>query len=162
MEVSAEKELTTERDLGTTIESSCSGEDDIQSYPNVNLFIGDLSKECVEADMLALFSTVGEVDEVKIKRSKATQKPLGYGFVKMKTSEGAHACIDKLQGAVLCGRSIRIGWGDLNCYLLLDNLDSSVTLDKVHEMFQPFGLQLELKDTCQQEGKGLGNLNLAI
>lgn len=106
---------------------------------NTNLFIGDLSKEATEKDLEDLFATIAPVKEVSIKRSKASKKPLGYGFVKMETAAGAAMCLDTLQCATLCGRQIRIGWGEVDCCFKVDNLDTSITADEIHDLFSGFG-----------------------
>ena len=126
----------------TTTESGSSDGDP----QNSNLFIGDLSKECTEEELLALFSSVAVVEEISIKRSKATKKPLGYGFVKMATPQGAKACLEQLQKASLCGRQIRIGWGEADCCCRVENLDTAATVDEIHEIFSAFG-SLEVSRT---------------
>eukprot|EP01036_Dinobryon_divergens_P053896 gene53896-72027_t len=51
---------------------------DDSTFDQTNLFIGDLSKDCIEDDLYKVFSQYGEVAEVQIKRSKMTKNPLGY------------------------------------------------------------------------------------
>jgi RNA recognition motif-containing protein len=120
-----------------------------QLMTNTNLFVGDLSKECSENDLIQLFETVGKVVTASIKKSKTTYKSLGYGFVSMELPEQAFECF-KLQGAMLCGRPIRIGWGHRHCQLLVEHLDREVTVAQLNELlsrlqFQP--LRINIKRT---------------
>lgn len=46
-----------------------------------SLFLGDLSCFCQDQDVYQLFSQVGEIDNIRLMRSKETGKCLGYGFV---------------------------------------------------------------------------------
>lgn len=120
---------------------------------NSNLFIGDINKDCTENQLLELFSTVGEVLMVSIKRSKATNKPLGYGFVKMASAWAAGLAMDTLQGTPIGGRPIRIGWGEVDCCCRIENLAADVTEDQLHELFSAFGpLQFSRTD-IQKTGK---------
>jgi heterogeneous nuclear ribonucleoprotein A1/A3 len=71
------------------------------------LFVGDLSIFCTEEDIRELFSTYGELLEVKIIRCEETKKNLSYGFVKYADTEAAVKAIDELNGTMLCGRPMR-------------------------------------------------------
>lgn len=123
------------------------------SKGNRNVFVGDLNKDITEDEVLTLFRGVGEVDEVIIKRAKATKKPLGYGFVRMKTVEDAHKCMKKLHNACLGGRPIRLGWGEMDCCFKLDNLNAEVTTDELNALFSSFGsLEADLT-TIERQGK---------
>jgi len=54
-----------------------------------NLFVGDLSREVTEQDLVSTFAQYGHVVEVIVKRSKMSGLSLGYGFVKMQTHDEA-------------------------------------------------------------------------
>lgn len=124
--------------------------DDQPSQPM--LFVGDLSRECSELDLLNCFEAVGKVESVDVKRSKATRRSLGYGFVRMATMEDAHKAILNLNGMVVKGRPIRIGWGTTNCYLHLENLSPEVTAELINDAFRPFGSLQEKKTTIELTG----------
>lgn len=74
------------------------------------LFVGDLSIFCGEDDLREAFVRFGDVLEAKIIRCEETKKNLSYGFVKFSDREAAATAIDSLNGTLLCGRPLRIGW----------------------------------------------------
>lgn len=78
---------------------------------NKCLFIGDLAYFCNENDLKDLFSEVGIVEAVEIKRSKQDGSFLGYGFVTMQRYEDAVLAINTLDKKILCGRPIKVRWG---------------------------------------------------
>ena len=103
------------------------------------MFIGDMSKDCTEDDLYETFSQYGEVAEVLIKRSKVTKNPLGYGFVRMVQPEAARLCMEHLNGATICGRSIRLNWAQRNTRLQVINIESSVTESDLNKLFGEYG-----------------------
>ncbi|KAJ1386425.1 hypothetical protein B484DRAFT_341550 [Ochromonadaceae sp. CCMP2298] len=74
---------------------------------NNSLFIGDLSKFCTEADLENLFSSCGQVVDLKIKRNNTTGKTLSYGFITFATDACASAAMAKLDGIMFYGRNLR-------------------------------------------------------
>lgn len=74
-----------------------------------------------------------------IKRDKVTGRNLGYGFVQMSTREEALAARERMQGAEIQGRRIRVGWAQRNTMLFVGDLDETVTLDVLAEAFGRFG-----------------------
>ena len=81
---------------------------------NTTLYLGDLSRFCTESLINKLFSTVGEVVEVKIIMDQDTKVPLGYGFVKMLKAVDAQMAMTKFNNDQLCGRPLRIKWATRN------------------------------------------------
>lgn len=85
-----------------------------ECYPsNLNdactLFIGDIARFCSENEVRSLLAEAGEVENINLKKKAGVN--LGYGFVRMKEKKDAVSAIRKLNGRVLCGRPIKIGWG---------------------------------------------------
>lgn len=74
-----------------------------------------------------------------IKRDKVTGRNLGYGFVQMSTREEALAARERMQGAEIQGRRIRVGWAQRNTMLFVGDLDETVTLEVLAEAFRRFG-----------------------
>lgn len=108
------------------VEDDNTTEEDARSYPigevvdevdeNKNsmkncctLFIGDIARFCTENEVRNLFSEVGKVENIDLKKKNGII--IGYGFVHMKENIGAVRAIKQLNGRVLCGRPIKIGWG---------------------------------------------------
>lgn len=117
------------------VNSSDSGEQ------NPTVFVGNISKDAREPDLFELFSPFGRVEMVSIKVSKSNGKSLGYGFVRMSTNAEAILCIEKLSGAILCGRSLRLGWAERNRKLMVRNLPPDVSIDSVNALFYRHSLQ---------------------
>lgn len=78
-----------------------------QIYSNYSLFVGDLAQFCSEIELKALFSTYGEVSEVRIMRNSTTKKPLCYGFVTFVTTDGASDALKSLNNTPFHGRNLR-------------------------------------------------------
>jgi hypothetical protein len=76
------------------------------------LFLGDLSRYCSENQIKEFFISYGiSIREVKIARApERPEKSLSYGFVTMASPEEALWVLENLQGALLCGRPLRIRW----------------------------------------------------
>ena len=55
--------------------------------------------------------------EVKIRVARGTAIPLGYGFIKFATYDGAVRCINDLNGAVFEGRTLKVRWAHRNSKL---------------------------------------------
>ena len=70
-----------------------------------SLFLGDLSCFCQEADLYALFQPFGEIEEIRIKRSKEGNG-LGYGFVTFYEMQSAMGALS-LDGTVILGRPVK-------------------------------------------------------
>jgi RNA recognition motif-containing protein len=110
------------------------------------LFVGDLSKEVTRDDLYALFAHCGEVAEAVVKCSKVTGQPMGYGFVRMATRDGAERSMMNLAGMDVKGRCIRVGRAERNCRLIVKNLDRSASTDDLIYIFMQYG-PLHMNDT---------------
>ena len=74
-----------------------------------NLFVGNLSFDTTEDSLRALFEADGRsVVRVNIITDRETGRPRGFGFVEMGSDEDARVCMEKLDGATLDGRPIRV------------------------------------------------------
>lgn len=71
------------------------------------VFVGDLSKFCVEQDLANLFAPYGPILNANIKKNHVTGKTLSYGFVTLTTEELAKLAIDELDGIRFGGRQIK-------------------------------------------------------
>jgi len=113
------------------------------------LFVGDLSREVTREDLCDLFGMVGEVSKVVLKCSKVTGQPMGYGFVRMATKQGAENALTALAGMNLKGRCIRVGRAERNCRVIVKNLDQNVRLADLLALFLPYG-NMHHHDTGQE------------
>ena len=74
----------------------------------MNIFVGSLPFQLVEADLRELFEAYGEVSTVKLISDRETGRSKGFGFVEMPDSESAQKAIVGLNGAEVRGRSIAV------------------------------------------------------
>jgi hypothetical protein len=72
----------------------------------LSLFLGDLSCFCTDDDIFSLFYPYGEIASIRLKRSKTTNKCLGYGFVTFIYAYSALAAME-LNGSMFLGRKLR-------------------------------------------------------
>ena len=72
-----------------------------------SLYLGDLSFFCQESDVLNAFQVFGEIQEVRLMRSKQDGKCLGYGFITFMTVEQAHNALEAMDGKVFIGRQLK-------------------------------------------------------
>jgi len=75
---------------------------------NKKLYIGNLSYSITDEDLQANFSEAGEVASAIVMKDKFTGQSKGFGFVEMKTEEGAAEAIKKFDGGTLDGRTITV------------------------------------------------------
>jgi cold-inducible RNA-binding protein len=72
------------------------------------LFVGNLPFQAGEAELEALFSTIGPVDSVRVMRDQATGRARGFAFVEMATDEGAQQAIEQLNEKQFEGRALAV------------------------------------------------------
>ena len=72
------------------------------------LYVGNLSYNITDDDLLTNFSEAGEVASATVLKDKFTGQSKGFGFVEMKTEEGAAEAIKKFDGGMLDGRAIKV------------------------------------------------------
>jgi len=110
------------------------------SYCNNNttastLFVGDLSIFVTEKDLIHAFSCYGDIDEIKIMRCNETKKNLSYGFVKFISADAAFKAQEELNGSILQGRPMRIGWGMRKPFLQQQSSSTAVR-SSIHINYQ--------------------------
>jgi cold-inducible RNA-binding protein len=74
----------------------------------MNIYIGNLSYDVTNDDLLKAFTTFGDVTSAHIIIDRSTGSPRGFGFVEMSSRESALAAIAGLNGTLLKGRSITV------------------------------------------------------
>lgn len=72
------------------------------------LYVGNLPFSATEDDLLNLFSSCGNVENIKLPTDRDTGRPRGFGFVEMESQEGMNNAINTLNGASLGGREIKV------------------------------------------------------
>ncbi len=72
------------------------------------LFVGNLSFNTTEGDVLALFKQAGTVSACELIVDKFTSKSRGFAFVTMGTQEEANAALAQFSGKDLDGRALTV------------------------------------------------------
>ena len=75
---------------------------------NKNLYVGNVSFKVTDEDLKTNFSEAGEVASATIIKDKFSGQSKGFGFVEMKTEEGATEAIKKFNGGMLDGKAITV------------------------------------------------------
>lgn len=71
------------------------------------VYIGGMTFELSEGDILCVMSQWGEVEDINLVRDKATNKSLGYAFVKYEDQRSTILAVDNFNGIKLLGRTLR-------------------------------------------------------
>jgi RNA recognition motif-containing protein len=74
----------------------------------MKIYVGNLSWQYSEDQLLSTFATHGEVTSATIITDRETGRSKGFGFVEMPSKEQAEAAISALNNAVLDGRNITV------------------------------------------------------
>jgi len=74
----------------------------------VNIYVGNLSFDCLDDDLRTAFGAHGTVDSARVISDKYTGKSRGFGFVEMPNDSEAQAAITALNGTELKGREIKV------------------------------------------------------
>ncbi|MBM3915603.1 MAG: RNA recognition motif domain-containing protein [Sphingomonadales bacterium] len=72
----------------------------------MNIYVGNLSWNLKDQDLLNLFASHGDVASAKIVTDKFTGRSKGFGFVEMPNDDQAQAAIAALNGTEVDGRSV--------------------------------------------------------
>ena len=74
----------------------------------MNIYVGNLSYETTEQDLIQAFSAFGEVTAVNVIKDRMTNRPRGFAFVTMSSEEEAQKAIEALNGKELDGRALTV------------------------------------------------------
>ena len=75
---------------------------------NKELYVGHMSYEATEKDLIRLFTVAGTVTSVHLITDPETGEFKGCGYVRMSTAEEAREAIETLDGALLRNRPITV------------------------------------------------------
>ncbi len=70
------------------------------------VYVGNLSFDATESDLLELFSGVGSVQNVEIVCNRETHRSKGFGFVQLSSVEEAKRAVDELHDKEYMGRKL--------------------------------------------------------
>ncbi len=77
---------------------------------NQKLYVGNLNFDASEDQVRELFSSFGEVQEVKIVMDRFSGRSRGFAFVRMATAEDAGKAKEALNGQPFQGKALVIDW----------------------------------------------------
>ena len=72
------------------------------------VFVGNLSFDTTREELEALFAPLGEISDVFVPLDRDSGRPRGFAFVTYASGEAAQQAIQKLDGAELGGRNLRV------------------------------------------------------
>ncbi len=70
------------------------------------LYVGSIPFSATEESLRDIFSTIGEVESVKIITDADTGRSKGFGFVEMSSAEDAKKAIEQLNGTKFMERAL--------------------------------------------------------
>ncbi|MDA3838196.1 MAG: RNA-binding protein [Candidatus Delongbacteria bacterium] len=74
----------------------------------MKIYVGNLSYDVVDEDLKTSFEQFGVIEEAFVLKDKISGRSKGFGFVEMTNSEEAETAIEKMHGAELKGRTIKV------------------------------------------------------
>jgi len=74
----------------------------------MTIYVGNLSFQAEQEDLLDLFSQYGEVSKCSLPLDRETGRKRGFAFVEMANDEAEQKAIDDLQNVEWMGRMIRV------------------------------------------------------
>lgn len=136
-----------------------------------NLIVNYLPQTMTEEEIKSLFSSVGEVESVKLVRDKNNipfppnplnpnslrGQSLGYGFVNYRRTQDAEQAVNVLNGLRLQNKVIKVSFarpsseGIKGANLYISGLPKTITQDELEEIFRPFG-EIITSRVLTQEG----------
>ncbi|KAE8714478.1 putative transcription factor PosF21-like [Hibiscus syriacus] len=113
-------------------------ESEVSDTPSNNLWVGNLSGETVDSDLMELFGKFGELDSV------ATYSSRSFAFVFFKRVEDARAAKDALRGATLQGNQIKIEFARpakpcKSLWVGVGGISQTISKEELEEEFSKFG-----------------------
>lgn len=72
------------------------------------VFVGNLSFDTTREELEALFAPLGEISDVFVPLDRDSGRPRGFAFVTYASGDSATQAIQKLDGAELGGRNLRV------------------------------------------------------
>jgi RNA recognition motif-containing protein len=75
---------------------------------SARLFVGNLSLDTTPESLRDVFAPYGDVTDVHVIVDRYSGRPRGFAFVTMASSAQAVSAMEKLNGALLDGRPLRV------------------------------------------------------
>ncbi|KAM3964165.1 PTB-associated splicing factor isoform 2-T2 [Aphomia sociella] len=114
------------------------------------LYIGNLTSDATEEEILNLFNPYGETAELFINKEK------NFGFIKMDYRVNAERAKRELDGKMRNGRTLRVRFAPHNCAIRVKNLPPFVSNELLYRAFEIFGKIERAYVRVDERGKALG------
>ncbi|XP_022915240.1 hrp65 protein-like isoform X2 [Onthophagus taurus] len=114
------------------------------------LYIGNISTDCEDNDILELFKPYGETSELFVNREKC------FGFIRIDYHFNAERAKNELNGKVIKGRTLKIRFAPNSLTIKVKNLDEFVTNELLHVAFSIFGEIDRSVVIVDDHGKSIG------
>lgn len=79
---------------------------ELREVTSGRLYVGNLSYDATESDLMSLFKGVGEVQSAEVVSHKRTMRSKGYAFVQMLSMDEAKRAVDVLHDKDFMGRPL--------------------------------------------------------
>ncbi|XP_023642008.1 polyadenylate-binding protein 6 [Capsella rubella] len=145
-------------------ETKALGNQQQHSAKFASLYVGDLSPDVTEQDLIQKFSFTVPVSSVHLCRNSVTGKSLCYAYINFDSPYSASNAMACLNHTDLKEKAMRIMWSQRDLQyrrrtgfgnLYVKNLDSSITSICLERMFCPFGVVLSCK-VAEENGQSKG------
>ena len=90
----------------TTTREKISRKPELVEVTSPKLYVGNLSFDATEGDLLELFNGVGQVKNAEVVCHKYTQRSKGFAFVQLTTIEEARRAVQELHDKEFLGRKL--------------------------------------------------------
>lgn len=74
----------------------------------MNIYVGNLSRDCSEQELQEAFEAFGQVTSAKIIKDKFSGESRGFGFVEMSEKSDAETAIAEMNGKEFKGRTLTV------------------------------------------------------
>jgi cold-inducible RNA-binding protein len=72
------------------------------------IYVGNLSFQMSDQDLMALFTEYGQVNSAAVILDRETGRSRGFGFVEMESDDAARNAIESLNGRDIEGRTLNV------------------------------------------------------
>ncbi|PON58846.1 Splicing factor-like protein [Parasponia andersonii] len=124
------------------------------------VFVGGLDKDASEGDLRKVFSSVGEVTEVRLMMNPQTKKNKGFAFLRFATVEQAKRAVTELKNPVINGKQCGVTPSQDSDTLFLGNICKTWTKEALKEKLKHYGVDdvedLTLVEDSNNKGMNRG------
>ncbi|GAB2270798.1 hypothetical protein Dimus_005665 [Dionaea muscipula] len=120
------------------------------------VFVGGLDKDATEEDLRKVFSTVGEIVEVRLMMNNQTKKNKGFAFLRFATIEQAKRAVTELKNPVVNGKQCGVSPSQDSDTLFLGNICKTWTKEALEKKLKHYGIENIEDFTLVEDGNNPG------